>query len=297
MKLLNCVISYSRHYYLKNMIESLEEFFPYGDTILIDDQSDNPETLSYLDTLREGGMPVFLTTQDKSTPLYKGGSYCAMDMAMDYAIDNGYEYVNVLQDDLQCLWYDADFEERVERLFSLSEKVLSVCSYFYKGINKTWVLRNITLYPEADGYDRKKLAIPAGAIIHVERFTRLGLRFSDYATQELFNEPLYRAGYLSLTPRCPHFAWIPWPKATTYGVTKGTEKPPRKKYYYRPISGKKLAHFKNRSLNEVPFVEDYCETWGYLSIKPYWFTHFSAKKYFKMIRNNITAGNIVIPHL
>lgn len=296
MKLVNCVISYNRHFYLRNMIESLEEFFPYGDMILIDDQSDNPDTVRYLDALRDGGMPVFSTTTDKSSPLYKGGLYHAMDMGMDYAMDNGYEYVNYLQDDMQCLWYDAHFQERIERMFALSEKVLSVCSFFFKGIKKSWVLKNITLYPEVDGYDRKRLAIPCGSIVSVKRLAKLDHRFADYATEGLANEPLYQAGYFSLTPRLPHFAWIPWPKATTYGATTGTERPPRKKYYYRPISGKRLASFKSRSLTEVPFVEDYCRTWGYLSVQPYWFTQFSAKTYFMKIINNMESGIITFPH-
>ena len=85
------------------MIESLEKLFPYGDTILTDDQSNNTQLLNYLNQLSGKGIPVFSTTINKSLDLYKGGLYHAMDQGMKYEIDHGYDYVNYLQDDIQCI--------------------------------------------------------------------------------------------------------------------------------------------------------------------------------------------------
>lgn len=278
------------------MVESLEEFFPYGDTLIVDDQSENANVLSYLDQLEDTGMLIFSTTIDKSAGLYKGGLYHAMDLAMDYAVAHRYDYVNYLQDDMQCMWYDHDFQNRIEKLFSWSDTVLSVCSEFFKKIDMRWALRSASLVPDVDGYDRRPLAIPAASIVSVERFKNLDFRFSDHKQERDFNRILYQEGYSSLTPRLPHFAWIPWPKATAYGVTTGTEKPPKKKYYYRPISGDRLRSFKSRGLSELPFIEDFCQTWGYLAIKPYWFWQFSAREYFRRLMNNWKVGIIVVPH-
>jgi hypothetical protein len=194
------------------------------------------------------------------------------------------------------MWYDEHLVDRVESLFAYSDKVLSVCSEFYKKITRYRLVRDIEYYTEIDAYDRKPLAIPAVSIVSVKRFIKLGMKFGDFGKEKFFNEPLFRNGYISLTPRLPLFAWIPWPKTTTHGITTGSEKPPRKQYYYHPISGKLLKKFKERSLHQVPFVEDYCQTWGYLAIKPYWFTQFSMQ-YIKMLKMNIEAGIFMFPHV
>lgn len=296
MNLLTCVTSYNRPYYLRNMVESLKEFFPYGDMIVIDDQSDNLQTQNYLKQLQNKGIKVFITTVDKSSLLFKGGLYLAMDIAMQYAIENGYKYINYAQDDMQCMWYDENFEETTERLFASSDKVLSVCSEFYKKITSYRLMQNITYFSDLNAYDRKPLALPAVSIVSIERFKKLDFKFGIYGSEGEYNAPLYEQGFYSLTPKNPLFSWIPWPKTTTFGVTTGSEKPPKKKYYYQPISGKKLGHFLNRDLKNIPFADDYCQTWGYLSIKPYWFTQYSSQ-YFQMLKRNFLSRIFLFPHL
>ena len=294
MKLLNCIISYNRYYYLKNLIESLEEFFPYGDTVIIDDQSDNPSTKEYLNELRSKGIPVFSTTVDK-TGLLHGGLYHAMDMGMQYAVENGYDYINYLQDDLQCMWYDGQFEQRVTKLFSFSDKVLSVHSVFLKKIMAYELTERIKLYPQLDAYHLTPYAIPDISIVPVDRFTRLGVKFADSTNENAFNKTLYERGFITLIPKVPHFAWIPWPETTRYGVSAGDEAPPVTKYYYKPISGRQLDKFKKRRLSSLPFVESYAHTWRYFSLKPYWFTNYS-RQYMRMLRRNISAGHYTLPH-
>ena len=295
MKILNCVISYNRSHYLKNMIDSIKEFFPYGKTIIVDDQSNNIHTQNYLNDLKIREYVVLNTKIDKTNNLFKGGLYHAMDIGMQYAMDHNYDYINYLQDDMQCMWYDKDFENTVEKIFRSSENVLSICSEFYKKITSYRQRNQISIFQDIGAYDRKPLAAPAVSIISIERFKKLKFKFGDYDSEFSYNTPLSNLGYYCLTPKAPHFAWIPWPKTTTFGVTKGVEKPPVKKYYFKPIVGKKLDKFLNRDLIKIPYIEDYCQTWGYLSLKPYWFTQFSLQ-YFKMIKRNFYSKIFLFPH-
>jgi hypothetical protein len=39
MRLLNCIFSCERFLLLTNLIKSMDEFFPWGDTLVIDDNS------------------------------------------------------------------------------------------------------------------------------------------------------------------------------------------------------------------------------------------------------------------
>ena len=294
MKLLNCIISYNRYYYLKNLIESLEEFFPYGDTIIIDDQSDDTNTTRYLNELCYKGVPVLHTTVEKSGPRH-GGLYHAMDMGMQYAAENGYKYVNYLQDDLQCMWQDNRFDVCIERLFSSSEKVLCIYPMFIKRILSYQYPEKLPPYNDAEAYHFKPYAIGDIGVVDISRFRKLNVKFSDFSSANLRNEVIHKMGYLLLVPKSPIFAWIPWPEAHRYGKKIGIARPPVKKYYLKPISGKMLRRLKSRPISEIPYAETYCHTWGYLSLKPYWFSA-PGPAYRRFIIKNLKAGKNVIPH-
>ena len=293
MKLLNCIISYNRFHYLKNLIDSIDEFFPYGDTIVIDDQSDNVNITKYLQELKAKGIHVFNTTVEK-TGLLHGGLYHAMDMGMEYATNNGYDYINFLQDDLQCMWYDVNFENIIVSIFSYSEKILSVCPVFMKGIHRYQLNTRLEVIHEIDAYYLKPYAITDISIISTERFRKLNIRFTDKGNENYLNELLNNKDFMTMVPKTPLFAWIPWPKTIRYGSKTGSEKPPKKKYYYRPISTKGLKRLKNRDLFNFPVTEDYCHTWGYFAIKPYWFTDFKFTEYCKYFKKNAKAKVITL---
>lgn len=295
MKLLNCIISYNRYYYLKNLIDSLEEFFPYGDTIVIDDQSENDNTKQYLNQIQKNGTKVFYTDIDK-TGLLHGGLYHAMDMGVEYASQNGYDYINILQDDLQCMWYDESFAENIEKQFNYSDKVLSICSIFQKRVLKYRMSSRMELIPKIESYLLKPYAITDIAIVHINRFNKLGIRFSDHNSENDFNKYLYLLGFKTMVPKNPLFAWIPWPATIRYEKNKGIEKQPKKKYYYKPLSKKQTSKLHKRDLSDIPYTENYCNTWGYFSLKPYWFTNFSIREYLSYLKKNNRAGSFILPY-
>ena len=133
MKLLNCVTSYQRYPYLRNTVESLLEYFRFGDTLVVDNGSTDPALHQYLDELENRGLFVMRRSWEGETD--RPGLNDGMNDAMDFAAERGYDFVQFVQDDMQFMWHDPSVLETVQHVFSSRSDAIQVCPLFSNRIN------------------------------------------------------------------------------------------------------------------------------------------------------------------
>ena len=101
MKLLSCVLSYNRGEYLDNCVRSYHQFFGTGDILVIDDGSDDSDTLKTLNTLESNGDRVLRVSRESTGNMLHGGLWDNMDRGVDFAVEHDYDYIQFIQEDMQ----------------------------------------------------------------------------------------------------------------------------------------------------------------------------------------------------
>jgi len=277
MKLLNAVFSYNRYYLLKNTVDSLLEFGPEGDVLVVDDGSDDPRVVEYLRSL-EGRAAV--VRRDRQERDFHGGLYENMNLAVDRALAGGHSHVFFIQDDVQFMWKDAGFAARVEKIFAARPDAAMVFPIFQKGILAAALGARMEPHPEAEAWHLTPYGIADMGVMPLSLLREKAWRFLP---SEGENARVWRSwGYKLYIPSAPSVAWVPWPTALAFGRRASSERRPVERYFLRPLTGSQTAVLKNRSLKDLVYHEDFCLPWGWRCLSPYWFTR-SRREYLKTL--------------
>ena len=100
MKIPVYIFSYNRLRYLKNLIDSVEKFYPYSTIYIVDDGSDEIEMLSFIE--RNQNKYHFILPNGEQC-LDRGGLYYNLNYCINHAATNNYEHVLFAVDDLQVV--------------------------------------------------------------------------------------------------------------------------------------------------------------------------------------------------
>jgi len=272
VKLLNCIISYNRYCYLKNTIESLIEYFRFGDTLIVDDGSDDQHVVDYLSELESRAVHVIRHQPWASQPYHVFGHndlYENMDVGVTFAIDHGYDYIHFVQDDVQFMWHDQELLTRVEYIFQTLPDAAQVSNLFYQAIFAGIEARRPEPVPHANCYHSRPHGMSAMGIVPVNLLKKHNFRFGN--GDENTNSGWWRRqGYRAYALHAPIVALVPWPSVFYRGrlVAEGCR--PVNKYYLKPLESHEIKRLLSRPLEEIPYTEDYCLPWGWSCPTPYW---------------------------
>jgi hypothetical protein len=124
MKLLTCLFTYNRPQLLANAVRSVDEFFPWGDRLIIDDGSSDPRVRPYLEELASNSSWRFI--RDRPPGRYLGGLAFNMRFALDHALEEGYDLCFFMQDDSQFVYQPPDYLSRIVRTFEKAPDAVQV---------------------------------------------------------------------------------------------------------------------------------------------------------------------------
>ena len=131
MKFLTVVFSFERLAYLKNCVRSIDEFFPWGDGLIVDDGTDGPRMNEYLNGL---------SARWKYKIFNKSGSerfstfYRNMAYALQYSIEADYDYCLFIEDDEQFVWKKDDYPEYIESFFTVMSDAIQLSPLFSRRV-------------------------------------------------------------------------------------------------------------------------------------------------------------------
>jgi len=128
---LTCLFSYNRPHLLRNAVESIDRFFPWGDCIVIDDGSFDPEVAKFLESVAQ--RPRWrVKVMEHPKDRWYGGFYKNMNFALKLALEEGYDHCFFFEDDEQLVWMKNDYPEYIDNLFSTCPDAIFIQPLFQR---------------------------------------------------------------------------------------------------------------------------------------------------------------------
>ena len=302
MRMLSCIFSFNRYEFLKNCVESWYEFFRCGDLLIVDDDSDQPEMLEYLDVLEKNGTLVYRAKPPSLIASKNGGLNANMDFAISYAESHGYDYVFFIQDDNQFVWHDPKILERVDDYFTRFPNLCMVQTLFIVGLPRATGRLNdeVQLVEEGPGYSHY-LAMRDIGIVKPALIQKYGFKYglgNEFAAHQWWRHK----GYFSLILKAPILCFIPYPDVVRERVLTNDRRKPPAKYFMKPLDESQIDRLLHMELDDIPIWEDFCETWGWYCKKPYfwrsyadYYVHYYQRIFSRKYARPIKWGRRLIP--
>ena len=111
-----CIFSYNRPLPLKNLLHSIQKFYPEIPVAIFDDGSTDPTMISLLEGYVQQNMRVNYRNHEPGASKH-GGLYAAMNRALQYALEQKFRYAYFVQDYMQFLWRDDVMMSRLDMAF------------------------------------------------------------------------------------------------------------------------------------------------------------------------------------
>jgi glycosyltransferase involved in cell wall biosynthesis len=275
-KLLFCIFSFNRGRFLENCISSIEKCVPGADIAVFDDDSYDEYTKQVLDGVSQ--RHDVLKPGNESTHKL-GGLYGNMQSALEYARDR--RLVCFLQDDMQVVRPLTDEEiAGFDQCFDANARLAFLHPCFLKGINRDRDQATLHYDPALQAYRRDQTEQSAGQYFSAILMTRpqrlldAGWQFgrSEPVNDRQAREHFDRIGHLY----APFAMWLPEVpayrgKRKTLALRLAEKRRGCGLYPYRLLDATSVDELKSRSVDVLPFAEDFltCENsslekpWGY----------------------------------
>jgi len=274
-RLLKCIFSYERYALLLNLMRSMDEFFPWGDVLVIDDHSSDGRIGDCLKR-RSLADPTFtFHIADKPSRSSRlGGLYANMEFARQYALGRNYDLIFFLQDDIQFVWRDEQFFMKVEQLLNACGDAAFQNPLFCKRvryIGEFEYIQSGNAYRTCRGFTAVSIA-PVSLFRDNPDFTF----FDTEQANSLFWLKRQKRAYFAADPVV---CFIPLTYASdgTPGVAADSPGPGR--YYIKPLDEGMVNRLTTRDRSILPFSEDYIEPIGTCRFPHWWSAKFEARYY------------------
>lgn len=296
MRVLSVIVCHNFYYYLRNTLESLLEYFPLGDVLVVDNGSTDSRLIEYLNHKEISEPRVKVVFRGENNIRRKVGSlYEAYNLAIDHAIDREYDYLHLMADDVQYMWTDEQILDKVDHIFKSLPQVLNVSAFFFRQVGSYNLDRRFNLDARSLGYKSLDYGVADDGFFRVKTLVETKFKFLD--SEGLHGKIMLDRGYNRFQLRDPFIAEIPWPATRRGGKIIGKEGPPRERYYLKPLDQDQITALQARPIQEYPYLEDYCFPWGYACLTPIWVTNPSIEYIESLITRRIKAKkSILIPH-
>jgi len=257
------VFSYNRGIFLENCLNSIEQCLSGFKTIIIDDNSTDPDTLERLSRLSENYEIIRPNFSGKEVKT--GGLYSNMNHAIEYAHSDNLSKVIFIQDDMQFVRRVTreDFEA-YDKYFKCHNNSIQISTTFVRRLSADTFLQDHYISKEGQAYirrsesERGKSNFSAVGVFDVNRVVGI---FGKFEIGEGLNSQ--KAQSLSLV--CgraifPDMCWLPYPPSF-----RGKKRNMKHSFFeYFGMSGfypiqimtcDQEEKFLARDVNELPIME------------------------------------------
>ena len=287
-RVLHAIVGHKFRHYFINSVNSVRETAAGDDILVVDNASHLTELTAELRSIADMDPRVRLLsreTNDLSRNRKVGGLYEAYNEIMSYAIAQGYDFVHIMQHDMQMLWWDETVMARARELYAEYPECVNIHVHALP--------RHLALTDELE-YIKPKLVrlrnygLTDTGIYHLARWQALGMRFehSEAAHARLYLEQ----GLSVLCHPSPAVAFIPWPAVVRRGRIIGREVRPRHKFLLRPLSAGEITEVKEST--DLIWSEDVGIPWGWACLTPYWATDLRTIFYLVYLYRDVRARGL-----
>ena len=274
-RVLHVVVGHGLRSYFVNAVTSLCAVAPDDDVLVVDNASPDPVLVAELAHLATGSERVRLlrrTANDLDRNGKVGSLYDAYREAFDLALDERYDYVHLVQGDMQVLWWDDVVVARAEAIFEAWPRCVNVATCLLS-VNRA----------QSDALERvsgarelrlRHYGLTDTGLFHLGRWRAEQMSF---ATSETEHAARYlEAGFSVVCHPWPTDAQIPWPAVVRRGRQIGREVVPVEPYLLRPLGADDIEEMTGRSWT---WLEDVCVPWGWTCLTPMWTADLGTADY------------------
>lgn len=285
-----CIFSFNRGNFLKNCVESIKQCIPQSDIIIFDDDSNDADTLAYLDSVASSCRVVGPETEGVKK---HGGLYHNMNAALHICRDR--RLVCFLQDDTQVVRPVEDSElQSVAKLFDEHKELGFVHPCFVRGSDPK--KRSLTPLegPENFLFFRKDTGQSAGihysdlVVFNPKRLIDAGWHFmqSEPDNDKQARETFGMMAYMWL----PFAMWLPEAPAyrgkhKTFGLKLAERKKQAGFYPFKLWSDIDLANARATKERRLPIAEEYLQCFPHDPPKPWTYSPLSGLRFYKHLNN------------
>lgn len=254
--MLVCVFSFNMGATLENCLRSIDRNLPGFNVVIMDDQSDDPQTLEVI-SKRSSRIKLIVSTADKMQKRH-GNLYVNIQHMCDLARSEGYRFLFMVQDDMQFV---RPFGEQISRqyfeLFSHSN-VLQIDPRFHRG-SSLQILPEMNAYCFKDGDYRRSYADVG--ILDLQKVADMGWRFEE---GEIRNKKILSSqGWLRVFPYTPIMMHVPFPRAYRKGKLRSRfSLLNRGHYFFSDMTEQEIMDIDNRPISKRPYFRDYLRPQG-----------------------------------
>lgn len=249
-----CIFSYNMGETLERCIQSTLKMCQGFDLAIVDDQSEDLETRSVLER-HKGAFRFFSISEGKKEGKKHGNLYENIQAMCDLAIREGYDYIFLVQDDMQFVRpMDQGICGQYSFLFEANENVLQVDPRFLRRSEQYEILNELKAYQFAEGDPRRSYADVGILRLSILRSLSWTFRASEGENKRALAE----LGYVRLFPFSPVITHVPFPVT----FRNGKKRPAkflffRGKYEFREMTADEQRLMDNRPIQEIPYFRKY----------------------------------------
>ena len=269
-RVIHVVVGHGLRTYFLNTVRSVRTSAPGDQILVVDNASPNHQLRKDLARIARGDPKMNLLLRDSNSLVNGkvGGLYDAYRDAFDIALKDGFDYVHLVQGDMQVLWWDDDVLARAAEIFAANPLCVNIC---------TCLLPNDRAFD--GGLDQETGETPRFrnfglsdlGLYDLDRWRQLGMHFDN---DELEHGARYLSqGFSVICHPWPTDAQIPWPAVVRNGVQQGQEVTLTRPFLLKPITKSGIEQLKARNWT---WMEDVCIPWGWTCLTPMWTTDVNA---------------------
>ena len=121
IRVLHAIVGHKFPVYFLNAVNSVRLMTENDDILVVDNASGLPGLTDELQSIAEREPRVSLLlrdTNDISRNSKVGGLYDAYNEVVDYALGRGYDYLHIIQHDMQMVWWDETVVSRAAEIYA-----------------------------------------------------------------------------------------------------------------------------------------------------------------------------------
>lgn len=206
-------------------------------------------------------------TRDRSKER-RGALHRNLNRAIQVAQHQEFQYVHLVQDDMQFVRPAHDAYREAERLLCDPQlHAFQVHIGFHRYLTPRWISS-----PDHDCYVHSRLALAHVGVLRLQGYLPL-YPPDDRDASEVAASTKYREeGWSLVSVRRPAICWVPWPENIEFGSKRTSHaRKPRSssRLLVKPLAGRKQLKLKGAPLGRFPFHEDFVRPSGWWCLYPY----------------------------
>lgn len=241
-----CIFSYNMGATLQNCLDSIAAMCPGFQTVVFDDNSEDPETLRVIEQNRYRLYDAFTNKGPKGGKRH-GNLYQNIQTMMDHARERGFRYLFMLQDDMQFVRpLSPDVCRQYDDIFASDQRVIQVDPRFLRR-------GNYEIVPHNGGYRHgPETSYADVGITDLERLGKTGWRMTE--SERRNQQQLAELGLMRLFPFTPVVMHVPFPNLFRQGRRKIRPFPFNRGHYrFHYMTDTEIKAMDSRPLSEPPF--------------------------------------------